>query len=43
MGIREKIAQEIVEIELFHTYQIINGKKIPTYVVEGYDLSLIHI
>ena len=37
MGIREKIAQEIVEIELFHTYQVRDGEKIPTYVVEGYD------
>jgi len=37
MGIRERIAQEIVETELFHTYQIHDGKRIPTYVVEGYD------
>jgi len=37
MGIRERIAQEIVETELFHTYRMHNGEKIPTYIAEGYD------
>jgi len=38
MGLREKIAQEIVEVELFHTYVIgKNGERIPRYVIEGYD------
>ena len=37
MGIRERIAREIVEIELFHTHIVKDGKKIPTYVAEGYD------
>jgi hypothetical protein len=37
MDLRERIAQEIVELELFHTHQIEEGKRIPTYVVEGFD------
>ena len=38
MNIRDKIREEIVEIELFHTYVIgKNGEKIPRYVAEGYD------
>ena len=37
MGIRERIAQEIVETELFHTYRVHDGKRIPTYMAEGYD------
>ena len=38
MNIREKIREEIVEKELFHTYVVgKNGEKIPRYVAEGYD------
>lgn len=37
MDLREKIAQEIVELELFHTYVEEGNKRIQTYVAEGYD------
>jgi hypothetical protein len=37
MDIRGRIAQEIVELELFHTYMEEEGTKIPTYVAEGFD------
>ena len=38
MNIRDRIREEIVEIELFHTYVIgRDGEKIPRYVAEGYD------
>jgi len=38
MNIRDRIREEIVEIELFHTYIMgRDGEKIPRYVAEGYD------
>ena len=37
MKIRERIAQEIVEMELFHTYIKRNGEKSPMYEELGYD------
>jgi hypothetical protein len=37
MDLRERIAQEIVELELFHSYMEEEGKRIPTYIVEGFD------
>ena len=37
MDLRDRIAQEIVELELFHTYRIEESKTIPTYVSEGFD------
>lgn len=37
MSIREQVLNDLVEMELFHTYQIINGKKVFTYEIEGYD------
>lgn len=36
-GLRSRIAQEIVESELFHTHRVVEGEKIPTYVAEGFD------
>jgi hypothetical protein len=36
-NIREQVIEEIVNMDLFHTYQIIKGEKVPTYVIEGYD------
>lgn len=35
--VRNRIAQEITELELFHTYRIEADKTIPTYVAEGFD------
>ena len=38
MNIRDRIREEIIEMELFHTYVLgRDGEKIPRYVVEGYD------
>jgi hypothetical protein len=37
MNIRQQVLQELIELELFHTYQIINGKEVFTYELEGYD------
>lgn len=37
MNIREQILQECIEIELFNTYSIVDNKKVPTYVLAGYD------
>ena len=38
MNIRDRIREEIVEMELFHTYVIgKDGEKMPRYVAEGYD------
>jgi len=37
MDLRSRIAQEIVELELFHTYRIVEDKVLPTYVDEGFD------
>lgn len=37
MDLRSRIAQELVELELFHTYRIVEGKTLPTYVDEGFD------
>ena len=37
MDIRETVLNDLVEMELFHTYQIVNGKKVFTYELEGYD------
>ena len=34
---REQVLNDLVELELLHTYQMINGKKIYTYEFEGYD------
>lgn len=41
MTIRDRVTQEVVEIELFHTYQIIDGKRKYTYEIEGYDKAKI--
>ena len=35
--IKESVIEEIVDIELFHTYTIQNGKKINCYETEGFD------
>ena len=38
MNIRDRIREEIIEMEIFHTYVLgRDGEKIPRYVVEGYD------
>ena len=37
MNIREQVLQEHIEMELFHTYQIIDGKEVRTYELAGYD------
>jgi len=37
MSIRNKVLEDLIELELFHTYQIIKGKKVYTYELEGYD------
>ena len=37
MNIRQQVLNDLIELELFHTYQIINGTKKYTYEVEGYD------
>ncbi len=37
MKIKEQILNEIVPLELFHTYQLVNNKKVYTYELEGYD------
>lgn len=37
MSIRDQIVEDIVSMELFNTYTIMDGKKVPTYVYEGYD------
>ena len=37
MKIRERITQEIVERDLFHTYVEKNAEKLPTYEELGYD------
>ena len=37
MNIREQVLNDLVELELFNTYQIIKGKKKYTYEIAGYD------
>jgi len=38
MNIRDRIREEIIGMELFHTYVIgKDGEKMPRYVAEGYD------
>lgn len=37
MSLRRRIAQGLVELELFHTHRVLEGEKIPTYVAEGFD------
>jgi len=38
MNIRDRIREEIIEMELFHTYIMgRDGEKTPRYVAEGYD------
>ena len=37
MTIREQILSDLVRAELFYGYQIVDGKKVPTYVAAGYD------
>jgi len=37
MNLKNRIAQEIIEVELFHTYRIKENETIPTYVDEGFD------
>ena len=40
MDIREKLIEEIVEEELFHTYVETENGVVPTYIDEGFDKEM---
>ena len=37
MKIREEILEDLIELELFNTYCVVNDEKVYTYEIEGYD------
>lgn len=37
MNIRDQVLNDLIELELFNTYQLIDNKKVYIYEVEGYD------